>query len=164
MQDVAQLIDEQLLDHFAIRRFGTFGVDGGAVGHGLPDLVECGSVNVFPVAALIPRTTRVNFAVVALAGAIIEELVDQSRRRRNFADRKARLAHAFESRSERLHVGDFARHQELQCVAGADILAEIDQPLVHNLRAGFGRDIAAKVDIEFAGDLEVVAVHALPTS
>ena len=68
MQDVAQLIDEQLLDHFHIRRFGTFGVDGGAVGHGLPDLVECGSLHELPLVAFIPRTARVDLAMVALSG------------------------------------------------------------------------------------------------
>src|SRR3954454_15408674 len=35
-------------------------------------------------------------------------------------------------------LGDFARHQELQCVLGADIVAEIDQSFVYDLRAGFG--------------------------
>ena len=34
--------------------------------------------------------------------------------------------------------------------------AEIDQPLVDDFRARFGRDIAAQIDIEFAGDLEII--------
>ena len=51
---------------------------------------------------------------------------------------------------------DFARHKELKRVLGAGIVTEIDQPLIHNLRPGFGCDIAAQVDVEFAGDLEIV--------
>ena len=53
-------------------------------------------------------------------------------------------------------MGDFPRHQELQRVLGSGIAAEVDQPLVDDLCARFGGDIAAKVDIEFAGDFEVV--------
>ena len=51
---------------------------------------------------------------------------------------------------------DFARHQELQRVLGAGVVAEIDQPLVDDLRAGFGGDVAAQIDVELAGDLQVV--------
>ena len=41
-------------------------------------------------------------------------------------------------------------------VLGAGVPAEVDQTLVDDLCAGLGGDIAAKVDVEFAGDLEVV--------
>ena len=51
---------------------------------------------------------------------------------------------------------DFARHQELQRIFGAGIVAEIDQPLIDDLRAGFGCDIAAQIDVQLAGDLEIV--------
>ena len=53
-------------------------------------------------------------------------------------------------------MGDFARHQELQGVLGAGIVAEIDQPLVDDLGARLGCDVAAKVDVEFACDFEVI--------
>ena len=48
------------------------------------------------------------------------------------------------------------RHQELQGVLGAGVVAEIDQPLIDDFRAGFGRDVAAQVDVELAGDLEII--------
>ena len=53
-------------------------------------------------------------------------------------------------------MSDFARHQELQRVLGAGVIAEIDQPLVDDLRPRFGGDIAPQIDVEFAGDLEIV--------
>lgn len=76
-------------------------------------------------------------------GRIIEELVDQSRCRRNFADRKGRLGQALERRRERLHMGDLPGHQELQCVLTACVIAEINEALINDLRARFRRDIAA---------------------
>jgi len=42
---------------------------------------------------------------------------------------------------------DFARHQELQGILSAHIVAEVDQPLVNDLRARFGRDVAAQIDV-----------------
>ncbi len=54
------------------------------------------------------------------------------------------LAHAFESQRESAHMRDFARHQELKRVFGAGVAAEIDQPLVDDLGAGLGSDIAAQ--------------------
>ena len=36
------------------------------------------------------------------------------------------------------------------------VVAEIDQPLVDDLGARLGGDVAAQVDVELAGDLEVV--------
>jgi hypothetical protein len=53
-------------------------------------------------------------------------------------------------------VGDFAGHQKLKRVLGADIVAEIDQSLVDDLRPGLGSDVAAQVDVELAGDLELI--------
>ena len=69
---------------------------------------------------------------------------------------KRRFAHALERGRERLHMGDLARHQELQRILGAGVIAEVDQPLIDDLGAGLGRDVAAQIDIELAGDLEVV--------
>ena len=53
-------------------------------------------------------------------------------------------------------MSDLARHQELKGILGAGVIAEVDQPLVDDLGAGLGRDVAAQIDIELAGDLEVV--------
>ena len=60
-------------------------------------------------------------------------------------------------------MGDFARHQELQRVLGAGIVAEIDQPLVDDLGARLGGDVAAQIDVELAGDFKIVGGPALPT-
>ena len=131
-------------------------MDGRAVGHGLPGLVECRSLHELPLVAFIPGTACVDLAMVALSGRIIEELIDQTGGGSNFADGEARLTHAFQRRGERLHVGDFAGHQELKRVLGADIVAEIDQSLVDDLRPGLGSDVAAQIDVELAGDLEII--------
>jgi hypothetical protein len=53
-------------------------------------------------------------------------------------------------------MGDLARHQELQRILGAGIVTEVDQSLVHDLGAGFDRNVAAQVNVEFAGDLQIV--------
>jgi hypothetical protein len=53
-------------------------------------------------------------------------------------------------------VRDLTRHEELQRVFGAGIIAEIDQPFIDNLRTCFGGDVAAQVDVELARDLEVI--------
>ena len=87
---------------------------------------------------------------------VVEKLVHKAWRGRNLADRECRLLHAFQRCGKRLHVRDFARHQKLQGVFGARIVAEIDQPFVDDLSPGFGGDIAAKVDVELAGDLQIV--------
>ena len=51
---------------------------------------------------------------------------------------------------------DFACHQELQRVFGAGIVTEVDQPLIDDLGAGLGRDVAAQIDVQLAGDLQIV--------
>jgi hypothetical protein len=53
-------------------------------------------------------------------------------------------------------VGDFARHEKLERVFSARIVAEINQPLVDDLGAGFGCYVAAQVDVELARNLQVV--------
>ena len=110
----------------------------------------------FPGFAFIPRAAGVDLAMIAFAGRVVEELVDQLRRRRDLSDAERRLAHAFQRERERPHMGDLARHQELQRILGAGVAAEIDQALVDDLRARLGGDIAAQIDVELAGDLEVV--------
>ena len=73
---------------------------------------------------------------------------------RDLADRKPVLAHAVQRRGKRLHVRDLARHQELQRILRADVVAEVDQPLVDDLGARLGGDVAAQIDVELAGDLQ----------
>ncbi|MET4799686.1 hypothetical protein ABIA96_002253 [Bradyrhizobium sp. LB11.1] len=51
---------------------------------------------------------------------------------------------------------DFPGHQELQGVLGAGVIAEIDQTFIDDLGPRFRGDVAAQVDVEFAGDLEVI--------
>ena len=94
--------------------------------------------------------------MVALAGRIVEELIDELRRRRDASDGEGWNSHAFESRAERLHVRDLARHQELQRVFGAGVPAKADQTLVDNLRPRFGCDVTAKIHVQFAGDLQII--------
>jgi hypothetical protein len=53
-------------------------------------------------------------------------------------------------------VGDFPGHQELQRVLGAGVIREVDEPLIDDFRAGFGGDVAAQVDVQLPGDLQVV--------
>ena len=53
-------------------------------------------------------------------------------------------------------MGNFPGHQELQGVLGAGVIAEIDQAFVDDLGPRFRGDVAAQVDVEFAGDLEIV--------
>ena len=52
---------------------------------------------------------------------------------------------------------DFTRHEELQRVLRAHVIAEFDEALVDDLCARLGSDIAPKVDIKLARDLEVVS-------
>ena len=141
-------------------------IPSGAVGGELSVLIRgsawgstvdsAGEVHEFPVAAFIPRAAGIDLAFVSLAGGIVEELVHKAWRGRDLADRERGLLHAFQRGGKRLHVRDLARHQELKRVLGARIIAEIDQPLIDDLGAGFGGDIAAQVDVKLAGDLQIV--------
>ncbi len=69
---------------------------------------------------------------------------------------KARLVHAFQCSRKRLHVGDFAGHQELKRLLGPGIVAEIDETLIDDLGPRLGGDVAAQIDIKFTGDLEII--------
>ena len=53
-------------------------------------------------------------------------------------------------------MGNFARHQELQSILGPGVTAKIDEPLVDDLRSGLGRNVAAKIHVEFAGYFQVI--------
>ena len=66
------------------------------------------------------------------------------------------LIQALQSLHEGPKMSNLARHQELQGVLRARVVAKIDQPLVHNFGARFCRNVAAKIDIQLSGDLEVI--------
>jgi hypothetical protein len=119
----------------------------GGHGRGLDEL---------PFAALVPRASCVDLAHVAGACRVIVELVDDAGTRRNAPHREGRLLHALERCREGLHVGDLARHEELQRILGARIVAEIDEALINDLGACLRRDVAAEIDVELTRDLEVV--------
>ena len=165
MEQVAQLFDEEVLDHL-----GSAGGGGAAIvdvadrpdrgrrraDRGRPETRRSTAF------AFVPGTAHVDLAVLAIAGRVVEELIDEPRRRRDLPDREAWLAHAFERRGERLHVGDLTRHQELQRVLGAGVGGEVDQALVDDLGARLGGDVAAQIDVELAGDLQVVRRPRVP--
>jgi hypothetical protein len=48
------------------------------------------------------------------------------------------------------------RHQKLKRVFRVGIIAEIDQTFVDNFRARLGRDVATQVDIDLAGDFQII--------
>jgi hypothetical protein len=75
-----------------------------------------------PLVSISPSSPR--------PGRIIEELVDKTGCRRKLFDREGRLFHAFKRCRECLHMGDSARHKELERVLRASIVAEINQPLM----------------------------------
>ncbi|MGX1213608.1 hypothetical protein AB7M42_003873 [Bradyrhizobium diazoefficiens] len=154
MEKVPQLVDQQVVKADDRLRRRTLGYDRRRRA-GLAALERRG-FHELPVFALIPGTARVDFTVVAGSRRIVEELVHEAGRRRDAADAERGLVHAFQRARERLHVGDLPRHQELQGVLGARVVAEIDQPFVDYLGAGLRSDVAAQVDVEFAGDFEVV--------
>ena len=83
-------------------------------------------------------------------------MIHKLRGGRDLADAERRFAHALERESKCAHVGDFASHEELQGILGAGVAAEIDQSFVDNLGARFRGDIAAKIDIQLAGDFEII--------
>jgi hypothetical protein len=94
--------------------------------------------------------------MIAGASGIVEKLVYETGCGRDATDTERGLAHAFERKQECLHMGDFPCHQELQGVLGASIVAEIDEPLIDDFGAGFGRDIAPQINIEFAGYFKII--------
>ena len=154
MQDVAQLINQQFVEtHRSVRR-RTLGDDrrrSARIG-----ILKCRRRCENPIVTLVPGAARVDFALVAGAGGIVEELVYETGCRCDATDTERGLAHAFERKGKRLHVGDFPCHQELQGVLGASVVAEIDQPLIDDFGARFGRDIAAEINIEFAGYFKII--------
>ena len=59
-------------------------------------------------------------------------------------------------------MGNLAGHQELQRVFRAGVVGEVDQALVDDLGSRFGGDVAAQVDVELAGDLQVIGRPGIP--
>ena len=72
------------------------------------------------------------------------------------ADAKGRLAHALQPQREGLHMRDFPRHQELQGVFGPRVIAKIDEPLIDDLGTSLRGDVAAKINIKFTSDLQII--------
>jgi hypothetical protein len=64
MENILQLIDEQFLDQFDIRRFRALGVDRRAVGLGLPDLLKRGRLHELPLVTDAMRRLRANGAAL----------------------------------------------------------------------------------------------------
>jgi hypothetical protein len=148
-------------------------VDRGCIGFSAVEILECRRFYEFPGFALIPGTPGVDFTVIAFSRRIVEELVYQLGGGGDFADAKGRLAHAFQRQGEGSHMGDFSGHEKLERVFGAGVPTEVDQALINDFRPRLRCNIAAQVDVEFAGDLEVVRcpsvahgiveVHTTPT-
>lgn len=66
------------------------------------------------------------------------------------------FAEAVERGAKCFHVGNFASHQELQCVFAALIVGQMDQSLIGDFGACFSCDIVSQIDIQFACNLQVV--------
>ena len=59
-------------------------------------------------------------------------------------------------------MGDFSRHEKLERVLGAGVATEIDEALIDDFRPRLRCNVAAQVDVELAGDLEVVRCPSVP--
>jgi hypothetical protein len=53
-------------------------------------------------------------------------------------------------------VRNFSGHQELPGVFASGVATEIDQSLIDDLGPSFGCDVAAQIDVELAGYLQIV--------
>ena len=109
-----------------------------------------------PRLTLIPRPAGVYLAVVSFACRIIEELVDQLRRGRNFSDAEGRLPHALQRKGKGAHMSNLSGHEELERVLGAGVPTEVDQTFIDDFRSGLRGDIAAQINVELARDFQVV--------
>src|SRR4051812_47426390 len=123
----------------------------------LHSLLELRLFHDLPCAAFVPRTTGILLAEVALAGGVVEVFVNEAGSGRNLTDGEGVLSQALEREGESLHVSDLTGHEELQSIDGAGIITKVDEPLINNFGPGFGGYVAAKIDIQLAGDLEIVS-------
>src|SRR3954471_18863603 len=89
------------------------------------------------ILSFVPRSARINVPVVPFSGRIVEKFINNVRTRRNFTYFQWIFTEAFQGSHECLHVRDLPRHQELQRILRAGVVAEIDQPFVDDLGAGF---------------------------
>src|SRR6187455_1370194 len=115
MQEIAHLLHEQAFDPVRLQRSvsGSI-VDSrrlGTLSDGVCDLLESRSLHELEI--LVPGSARVDLSVFSLASGGVEELIDETGRRRNAADHERGLAHALECSGECLHMRDFASHEEL---------------------------------------------------
>jgi hypothetical protein len=104
----------------------------------------------------LPGAAHVGFSFIAVAGGGVEVLVNDAGGGFEEADGEGRFFHAFEGSGEGFKVGDFAGHEELEGVDCAGIVGVVDEAFVDDFGASFGGDIAAEIDVEFAGNFEVV--------
>src|SRR6202453_5253985 len=145
MQNVAELIDQKFLDRLRNLRIRTFRMNAERLVIATIKVLQRRRFDEFPRLTLIPMPAGVDLSMIALAGRVIEELVDQLGRRSNLADAQRRLSNTFQGETECSHMGDLPRHQKLQCILGAGIAAEIDQTLINDLGARLGGDVTAQI-------------------
>src|ERR1700761_2558078 len=108
MQDVAQLIDQQFVEARRSVRRGTLGYDRRCSARaGILKRRRCCEN---PIVSPVPGTASVDFTLVARAGGIVEELVYEAGCRCDATDTERGLAHTFERKRKRLHVGYFPCH------------------------------------------------------
>src|SRR5580700_8404248 len=105
---------------------GSFGLLRSSAGLLIRIFLECRRSNQLPIAALVPGSAHIRFSAVASAGGIVEELIDQTWRRRNPADGEGGFTHTFQRGRECLHVRDLARHKELQRIDGALVVSKVN--------------------------------------
>lgn len=72
------------------------------------------------------------------------------------ADREGRFFKACERSGKGLHMRHFASHGELEFVDGIGVVGVINKTFVDDFGACFGSDVAAQINIQFAGDFQVV--------
>src|SRR6185437_2750124 len=123
----------------------------------LDALFEFRKINDSPVAALVPRTASVGFALIAYPAGVVEIHVHQARRRRYVPDGKPVFPQTFKRGSECFHVSDLTSHEELERVFGSRVITEVDQALVNDFRARFCGNIASQVNIKFPSNLQIIS-------
>jgi hypothetical protein len=103
-----------------------------------------------------PESTRIAVTLGTVTRRSVEVLIHDALSRLRHADRERLLLHAVERRLEGLQVSDLSSHQKLQCIDRTRIVGVVYEILIHGLRPGLRRNVAPKVDIELAGDVQVV--------
>src|SRR5580704_1102470 len=162
MQDVAQLINKQFFERLRFVWIGTFRVDGGRISLSSVEVLKRRGFNENPRLTLVPRSSSVYLAVISFACRIVEELVDELGCGGNFANAKRRLAHTLQRKGECAHMSDLSCHEKLERILGAGVATEINETLIDDFCARLCGNIAAQIDVELAGDLEVISGPSVP--